>query len=193
VGEQVKEERLPISQIHPNPANLRLHQDRSIESIKASLRRFGQALPIVVTRDGVVRAGNGTYAAAKALGWTEIDVVWSDLEGTDAVAYEIADNRTAELAEWDTSALALQLASFEDDLELFGATGFTPEELEALQPPAPPPDVPQRLFFTLVFDSMAQQSRWFAFVRHLNIKMADERTLAQRVDRYLVEGKFIAA
>jgi len=47
------------------------HESEGIlEQIKASLRRFGQQKPIVVDATNVVRAGNGTLAAAKALGWT---------------------------------------------------------------------------------------------------------------------------
>src|SRR5262249_46324156 len=59
--------RVPIDSVHPDPANVRLHDERNLEAIKSSLARFGQQKPIVVDRQGVVRAGNGTHAAAKAL------------------------------------------------------------------------------------------------------------------------------
>jgi ParB-like chromosome segregation protein Spo0J len=48
---------------------------------------------------GVVIAGNGTLAAAVELGWKDIDVVETKLKGQEAVAFAIADNRTAELAD----------------------------------------------------------------------------------------------
>ena len=48
-------------------------------------------------------AGNGTLTAAQELGWTEIDIVRTQLEGIEATMFAIADNRTAELAEWEDS------------------------------------------------------------------------------------------
>ena len=62
-----------VDGLHPDPANARTHDQRNLDAIKASLAKFGQRKPIVVQRQGmIVRAGNGTLAAAKALGWTEI-------------------------------------------------------------------------------------------------------------------------
>lgn len=72
-----------------------------MDAIKASLRKFGQQKPIVVDAKGIVLAGNGTLAAAQELGWTEIEIVRTQLEGVEATMFAIADNRTAELAEWD--------------------------------------------------------------------------------------------
>ena len=74
-------ERVPLDSLHPDPANTRAHDERNLEAIQGSLARFHQQKPIVVDHDGVIRAGNGTYEAAKALGWETIDVVRTDLEG----------------------------------------------------------------------------------------------------------------
>jgi ParB-like chromosome segregation protein Spo0J len=80
-----------------------------------------------------VRAGNGTLEAAKRLGWDTIEAVKTTLKGSDAIAYAIADNRTAELAEWDSDVLAAQLNGLlTDDEELAKAAGFTAEEIEAM-------------------------------------------------------------
>ena len=81
-----------------DPANVRSHDEKNLNAIKASLNRFGQQKPIVVDRLGTVIAGNGTLVAAKSLGWSSINIVKTELSGPDAVAYAIADNRTAELA-----------------------------------------------------------------------------------------------
>ena len=123
----------PISTLTMDPANVRKHSERNLESIRASLNRFGQQKPIVVNGEGVVLAGNGTLAAAKSLGWKEIQVVRTDLNGADAIAYAIADNRTAELAEWDTDALAETLAGLQNDEDFDHlVTGFTDAEIKAL-------------------------------------------------------------
>ncbi len=130
---------VPIESVTPDPANVRRHPENNLDAIKASLQRFGQQKPIVVDATGIIRAGNGTWAAAKALGWQRIWIIKTNLTGADAVAYAIADNRTAELAQWDSPALADQLAQLDAHLQL--AAGFTPEELTALtaaiaEPPA---------------------------------------------------------
>jgi DNA modification methylase len=119
-----------------DPANVRKHDEKNLAAIKASLNRFGQQKPIVVDASGVVRAGNGTLAAAKALGWKEIRIVRSSLSGSEATAYAIADNRTAELAEWDNDALAQTLAALQiEDEELALASGFDAKEIDALLAP----------------------------------------------------------
>lgn len=122
-----------VDKLLQDPANVRQHSTRNIETIKASLARFGQQKPIVVDGDGVVVAGNGTLHAARELGWQKVHVVRSTLTGSDRTAYAIADNRTAELAEWDDAALAEQLSALAiDDDELLAAAGFDEAELERL-------------------------------------------------------------
>jgi site-specific DNA-methyltransferase (adenine-specific) len=55
------------------------------------------------------------------------------LEGSDAIAYAIADNRTAELAEWDDDVLAAQLNGLlTESEEIALAAGWTAEEIEAM-------------------------------------------------------------
>jgi len=110
----MKAELVQVDQLVSDPANARAHSQRNIEAIKGSLSRFGQQKPIVVDKDNVVRAGNGTLEAAKALGWEEISIVRSELVGPEMTAFAIADNRTAELAEWDYEALGQVLGALEE-------------------------------------------------------------------------------
>lgn len=132
----MKTETVKIETIQFDPANARRHGEKNLGAIKASLARFGQQKPIVVDANGVCRAGNGTLAAAKALGWKEITIVRSPLAGAEATAYAIADNRSAELAEWDDDVLAQTLAALQiEDEELAVATGFDAKEIEALTAP----------------------------------------------------------
>lgn len=123
----------PIAELSADPANARTHGERNIDAIKASLRRFGQQKPIVVDSSGVVRAGNGTLEAAQALGWDAVDIVRTPLQGSEATAYAIADNRSSELAEWDEEVLAAILEGLQfDDPELLAAAGFDQSDLDAL-------------------------------------------------------------
>ena len=97
----MKTEKKLISELSLDPANVRKHSRKNLDSIVASLKKFGQQKPIIIDNKGIVLAGNGTLTAAKELGWTEINVIKTDLTGIDATGYAIADNRTSELAEWD--------------------------------------------------------------------------------------------
>jgi ParB-like chromosome segregation protein Spo0J len=122
-----------IADLSQDPANARKHDEKNIDSIIASLRRFGQQKPIVIDASKVVRAGSGTLEAAKRIGWETIECVETNLKGSDAIAYAIADNRTAELAEWDSDILAAQLSGLlTDDEALLKSSGFTVDELDEL-------------------------------------------------------------
>jgi len=115
--------RVAIDSLHRDPANARSHDTRNLEAIQGSLARFGQVEPLVV-QQGTHRVigGNGRLMAMKRLGWTEVDIVEVDLSAIDAAALGIALNRTADLADWDESALAELLTTLrvEDALEGVG-------------------------------------------------------------------------
>ena len=115
----MKLETVKIADLHSDPKNARKHNKANIEAIMNSLKEFGQRRPLVVAEGNsgelVVIAGNGTMDAASKLGWTEIEItkVPQDWDYDRARAYALADNRTAELAEWDDSVLADQLLELE--------------------------------------------------------------------------------
>jgi ParB-like chromosome segregation protein Spo0J len=126
-------ETVQIDSIQLDPANVRRHPERNLATIKGSLARFGQQKPIVVDARGIIIAGNGTFEAARALGWTSIQIVRTALAGSEATAFAIADNRTSELAEWDGTALADVLAALNtEDATLAESAGFSPSDLAAL-------------------------------------------------------------
>jgi hypothetical protein len=125
-------ETVSIDTVHADPANVRRHPERNLDAIKASLARFGQQKPIVVDANGVVRAGNGTLEAAKALNWKKIAIVRTDLANSEATAFSIADNRTAELAEWDDSGLAETLQALQAEEFDLDDVGFTGDDVDDL-------------------------------------------------------------
>lgn len=117
-----------IKTLKPDPQNVRKHSRRNLEAIAASLMKYGQQKPVVAL-NGIVVAGNGTLEAALSLGWEQLAV--TEFKGNGAVrGYALADNRTAELAEWDFEKLSNQLNLFENQLEL--QTLWSSEELQAL-------------------------------------------------------------
>ena len=104
-------ETVAIANLISDPDNARKHSKKNIDSIVGSLKKFGQRKPIVATAGNIVIAGNGTLQAAKEIGWTEIVVAYTPTDWTfeQARAYALADNRTAELGDWDSDKLAMQL------------------------------------------------------------------------------------
>jgi len=92
------------------------------------MARFGQQKPIVIRPDGTVIAGNGFLAAAHALGWLDVWVVETNLEGEEAMAFALADNRTAELAEWDLEILAASFARLQAAGVPVSGLGWTDED-----------------------------------------------------------------
>ncbi len=147
-----------LSSLTPDPRNARKHADRNRALIEQSLQEVGAARSIVVDEDGVILASNATVAAATQTGMTHVRVVESD--GTELIAVRrtnltpeqkrrlaLLDNRTAELADWDTE----MLASLAEDTDLSGlwesheladllAVGEVPPAL--LGDPDAIPDVP---------------------------------------------------
>jgi DNA modification methylase len=132
-----------ISDLTLDPGNARLHSQKNLDAIKASLTKFGQRKPIVINNKGVILAGNGTVEAAKALGWDHIEVatVPADWDEATARAYALADNRTAELAEWDENVLAKQLLDLLDEEFDIEALGFELPEPEITPEPDDAPAI----------------------------------------------------
>lgn len=103
-----------------------------VEAVVRSYERFGQRKPIVALRDGTVIAGNHQLAAAQALGWDHIAVVYVDDDETTAKAFALADNRTSDLGSYDLEALAEMMADVAVDPDLLLDTGYDVEYLDAL-------------------------------------------------------------
>ena len=150
-------ERVLISSLHLDPANARSHGPGNMEAIVGSLKRFGQAEPLVVqAKSNRVIGGNGRLVAMKELGWTSCDVVRLDVDDLEATALGIALNRTSELAEWDDATLAKLLDELRNEDALEGV-GYSGDDIDALldelegdadpkdvddQGPEEPPEVP---------------------------------------------------
>ncbi len=124
---------VPLSGLFADPRNARSHDARSVLAIGSSLRLYGQQKPIVVDASGMVLAGNGLFQAATEIGWTHLAVVVTNLtDADDVTGYKIADNRAAELSEWDLQQLDEQLTALAVgglDLEMIG---FTSEEIDEI-------------------------------------------------------------
>jgi hypothetical protein len=113
----------PIEELLPDPYQAQDHDGRSIAEITRSLREHGQCKPVVVERaTGHVKAGNGTLEAARGLGWTHLAAVMSDAPEADLRLFALRDNRSAQYARWNPTALL-------EELEALGEMGAAPADL----------------------------------------------------------------
>jgi site-specific DNA-methyltransferase (adenine-specific) len=106
----------PLNELVADPRNARTHDERNLRAIEHSLRAFGWRSVIVAhkaTRQ--ILAGNARAVAATRLGWTHAPVVFVDGDRASSISFAIADNRTAELAEWDETVLRELLAELDGD------------------------------------------------------------------------------
>jgi DNA modification methylase len=138
-------EMVPTGELRPYRGNPRRGD---LGAIKESLLANGQYRPIVVNRRTMeVLAGNHTLRAAKELGWAAIAVTFVDCDEEQAKRIVLADNRTNDLAGYDTEDL-VELLQAMPSLE---GTGYdrgalddlldelAPEPLEEDEiPPLPP-------------------------------------------------------
>ena len=127
---ELKIEYWPIDRLVFYARNPRKHE-HAVPKMASLIKEFGFKVPVVARSDGSVVDGHLRLMAARHLGMETVPVVLAD-EWTEAQvkAFRIAVNKSAELAEWDTSLLALEIEDLKDldfDLEL---TGFELPELE---------------------------------------------------------------
>jgi DNA modification methylase len=130
----MKTETWPLERLIDYARNPRKN-DHAVDKVAAAIKEFGFRVPIVAKSDGLVVDGHLRLKAARKLGLAEVPVVLADdLTDAQVKAFRISVNRMAELAEWDSELLALELGELGElgfDLEL---TGFSEDEANALTP-----------------------------------------------------------
>jgi DNA modification methylase len=129
-----------VGDLIPYARNSRTHSDEQITQIAASIKEFGFLNPVIVDGENGIIAGHGRVMAAKKLGMTELPAVEaSHLTDAQRRAYIIADNKLALNAGWDDEMLRVEFAELTEagfDLDL---TGFSLDEIGALQIEEIPP------------------------------------------------------
>ena len=136
-------EHWPIADLQPYHRNPRRG---NVDAIRESLAENGQYKPVVVNRGTLtgrrheVLAGNHTREGALAEGWTHLWVTWVDVDDDRAARIVAADNRTGDLGDYDTEALAVLLSELDGTKGLAG-TGYDAGDMDdllaALQETAP--------------------------------------------------------
>ena len=130
---QVKQ--LNINDLRPYEQNPRIN-DAAVDAVAASITEFGFRQPIVVDEQNIIIVGHTRWKAAKKLGLKKVPVhVATGLTPEQVRAYRVADNKLAELAEWNLDLLPIELAGLQEmDVDL-GLLGFDQDELAKLLNP----------------------------------------------------------
>lgn len=151
--EEIERTVVPIDTVYPHTENYKKHPDIQLNSLKASLLRFGQVKSVVVQRTAgtdsayILLAGHGLTQAAQELladpqyatnarvnSWRDswaVVVVPSSWTQLEAKAYMVADNEIAAKALTDETALAALLEEQRNDADLL-SVGYTEQELDAM-------------------------------------------------------------
>lgn len=201
---------VPIDNLTPLPGNYRRHD---IEKIKAALKRYKQRKSITVQRSGLdpndfgigtITAGNGTWQAAKELGWTHIAATFYDDTDEEAIGWALTDNRTHDLGRDDQQLLNEALARVQNNDQLLADLGYSHDDIrelaDSVTPKRPESEhdddegggggAPQRapgnpvVQYQIIFDNDDQQQVWFKFVRYLKRNIEGD-TLAGRLTGFL--------
>lgn len=114
---------------------LRIHDERQMSAIRASIRAFGFLNPILIDAEHRIICGHARWLAAKDLGLATVPVIQVRHMSKEQVRlYRMAENRTGELAEWDEDALRLELGELLDltlDIDVsIELSGFSMSEID---------------------------------------------------------------
>ena len=134
--DKLKIEYVDINSIKPYKKNPRKNEE-AIPYVMESIKQFGFKNPVILDKDNVIVAGHTRIESAKRLGITEIPCIYADdLTDEQIKAFRLADNKVAEIAEWDIDLLDTELddilninmSDFGFDLDL--EDEFNEEDLE---------------------------------------------------------------
>ena len=107
--------------------------DKAVPEVMASIKRFGFAAPIIARPNGEIIAGHTRLKAALELRLPRVPVRYMDLAPAAAHLLALADNRVAEIADWNDDLLSDVLRELEGDgVDLKGIGGDVDELAELL-------------------------------------------------------------
>ena len=121
-----------IETLKPWRRNPRLN-DKAVADVAESIRRFGFASPILAREeDSRIIAGHTRFKAAQELGLQRVPVRFLNLSENDAALLALADNKLAELADWDDQKLEELLQELADDEVDIAGIGWSDDELGSI-------------------------------------------------------------
>lgn len=100
---------ISVKDIRPYKQNPR-NNDQAVKAVAESIKQFGFKVPIILDKNNEVVAGHTRLKAAIELGLATVPcIIADDLTDAQIKAFRLADNKAAELAEWNLDLLNLEL------------------------------------------------------------------------------------
>ena len=104
--------------------------DKSAGKLVDVIQEYGFINPIIIDQNGIIRAGHTRLKAANHLHQKTVPVLIHNFKDeVQAVGYSIADNKSAEWAEWDFDGLKIILAELSEANFNLEKTGFDKSQL----------------------------------------------------------------
>ena len=123
---------LKLGDIKPYENNPRVNRD-AIGKLAEIIKNLGFRNPILVNKDHVIIEGHTRWEACKLLGWDTMPcIVEDDLTEEQEKALRIADNKVAEIADWDEEKLKVELDFLKEAGFDLSQLAFQDDELDAL-------------------------------------------------------------
>lgn len=94
-----------LSELHLNDRNPRIN-DNAVDVVAKSIEKYGFKNPLIVDSKGKIWCGNTRFKASKKLGLKEVPcIVVDDLTEQQMTELALLDNKTNEIAGWDSESL----------------------------------------------------------------------------------------
>lgn len=125
-------EKRKVSDLIPNPINVRKHNQNQIKEFQRSINKFGVIRPIVIDENNVILVGHGLLEALKLNNTEDAEViVMNGLSEKDKKKLLLADNKIYSLGIDDYSAIESILSDIGKESD-FDIPGYDPNVIEEL-------------------------------------------------------------
>jgi hypothetical protein len=106
--------------------------DEAVDAVVKSIESFGFNVPILCDKEFTIIAGHTRWKAAKKIGMKSVPVIVLEINETQRKAFAVADNKTAEIADWDYQKLRKVLEELKSKKFNLPSLGYCQAELQAL-------------------------------------------------------------
>jgi DNA modification methylase len=122
---------IEIEKLHPWENNPRVN-DHAISIVADSIRSFGFNVPILCDLNLTIIAVHTRWKAAQTLGFDKVPVILLRMTDVQRKAFAIADNKSAEIADWDFPKLREIFTELKSEDINIENLGFSYEEVRRL-------------------------------------------------------------
>jgi len=127
----LKVQDVELSLLKPWEDNPRIN-DEAVDVVTKSIESFGFNVPILCDQELTIIAGHTRWKAAKKIGMKSVPVIVLEITEDQRRAFAVADNKTAELADWDYPKLQKILQDLKRKKFNLPSLGYSRAELQAL-------------------------------------------------------------